>query len=570
MIKDSMISETNPVLEPAAVQTRSWRELVIVMSLFAAGILTRIPFTGRLLYHWDSINFAFSLERFDVAAGQPHVPGYILYVFLGRILHNIFGEAQLTFAAISVISSGLAAASLYLLGRDMFNRFTGLAASLFLLSSPLFWFYGEIALPHSLDTFAVIFSVWLLYQLVTGKGWFSTPLAVVAAAVWLGIAGGLRPQTQVFLLPLALFAAWRIGWRRSLLAFVVLVLVDLAWFIPLVALNGGIERYFSAMSSFSESFNSTTSIFSGGGLWGLGRNVRKLAMYTIYGWGAALVPFMLAAAVLFLRYVVRIKEYGINWLRKDVRSRQFADPRFWVLALWFLPVLAYYTFIHMGQQGLVFVYLPGLLLLSAAGLFSLFSQPSPYPQALLGALIAINAYVFLGLPTYPLGSQVKILTLDTIRQYDESNSGLLRGIEENFSSENTVVIASWWRFPQYYLPEYSLINFDIGGKGEYDEGRGSMADETVDALEGLSLFPDESGFFTVDPTLLELKPDRNGYHYLLVFDQDLNEFNLAQSRLESHPLPNGGSLSYIRFTEQEQLYLGPLSFGIVTRKTEGQ
>ena len=259
------------------------------VGLFILAAVSRLPFQEKILYHWDSINFALSLQHFDVAAGQPHIPGYILYVLLARLVNAVVGDAQLTLVGISLVSSGLAVACLYVLGSTMFNRATGLTAALFLASSPLFWFYGEVALPHSLDALVVIVTVWLLYRIMQGEAALAVP-----AAIWIAVAGGLRPQTQLFLMPLALVAGWRLGWKRGLLALGVMAVVDFAWAIPLVWSTGGLARYLQVTREFTAAFNTTTSVFSGGGLWGLQRNVHKLAMYTLYGWGLAVIPAVVA------------------------------------------------------------------------------------------------------------------------------------------------------------------------------------------------------------------------------------------------------------------------------------
>jgi hypothetical protein len=536
-----------------------------VLALFLLGILTRVAFTGQVLYHWDSINFAFSLEHFDVSIGQPHVPGYILYVYLGRLVQPLFGDAQTTFAAISVLSSGLAAAFLYLLGRDMYSRRVGAAASLLLLSSPLFWFYGEIALPHSLDMFAVILIVWLFYRLIRGDGWFAGMSAVVLTAVVFGIAGGLRPQTQVFLMPLALFVGWRIGWRRSLAALVVLGLVNLAWFIPLMALNGGMSSYFTTMSRFSDAFNTTTNVLGGAGMWGLMRNVRKLAMYTAYGWGFAAIPFGLAAAAWVFRFPARLSR-DRDRLRGEISSL-VRDTRLWLLVLWVGPTLAYYTLIHMGQQGLVFVYLPALLLLSAAALFELLVRFERLPEAALAGLAAANALVFLFAPTYPLGSSVKLLTLDTLREHDRTHLAVLNGIQSNFDPGNTMILASWWRFPQYYLREYPLVHFDVGARWELDEGQGSIASQTLDQVRSLGLHPDENGFLSINARDLGLQPDSEGYYYLIIFDEHLTALNRSADRQERLEITCQGRLTFIRFTQNERFYLGADAFDIISVQT---
>jgi hypothetical protein len=95
-------------MSPATSAGR-WRDAAL---LALATWLSRLPFVGEVLYHWDSLNFAFSLERFDVAASQPHVPGYLLYVGLIRLVNLAFDNPQRTMVAISIAASGLAVAAL--------------------------------------------------------------------------------------------------------------------------------------------------------------------------------------------------------------------------------------------------------------------------------------------------------------------------------------------------------------------------------------------------------------------------------------------------------------------------
>ncbi len=326
---------------------------ILSLALFLGTVASRLPFTSRVLYHWDSVNFAYALQRFDVAAEQPQPPGYILYVWLARLVDALLHDAQTSMVLLSILASGLAVVALYRLGQALFDERTGLAAALFLASSPLFWFYGEIALPHTVDTLFVILAAWTLYALMQGQR-----RALWASAVVLAVAGGLRQQTAVFLAPLALYAGWRgtvgrDGWskglRRAILAVALFTLLCLAWFVPLVRSAGGLTRYREVMGTFAARFNATTSVFMGAGTFGLIRNLRKLTMYTLYGWGMAALPFGLALLVALIR-----------------RRRPALGERAVFLALWALPALGFYTLIHMGQQGLVFVYLPVLLLISAA------------------------------------------------------------------------------------------------------------------------------------------------------------------------------------------------------------
>jgi hypothetical protein len=262
-----------------------------------------------------------------------------------------------------------------------------------------------------------------------------------------------------------------------------------------------------------------------------------------------------------VRFPFRLRQ-DLAGLKRDLASL-IRDRRLWVLVLWVAPTLAYYALIHMGQQGLVFVFLPALLLLSAASLVDLLQPASWQSQTVLAGIVAANALVFLAAPTYPMGGSVKILTLDTLRTHDRSHMALLQGIEANFDSQHTFILASWWRFPQYYLRDYPLIHFDVGARWELDEGQGSIAAQTLDQARLLGLEQDKNGNLIIDPAALGLLPDSDGYYYLLIFDEHLSGMNLTPERQERLELAPGGRLAYLRLKPQERFYLGNESFEVV-------
>jgi len=518
---------------PFTTQIQTHQTLIISIILFFVGAVSRFIFVGEIMYHWDSINFAYGIQEFNVAKGQPHVPGYILYVYLTQFIDLFFHDAQTTLTTISVISSGLAIVLLYLLGKEMFNQTIGIVAALFLATSPLFWFYGVIALPHSLDTLAVILTAWFLYKIIQGQ----TKL-IIPAAIWLGIAGGFRPQTQVFLAPLVLFAGWHLGIKQAIIALVILFFVDLAWFVPLLWLNGGPTEYFEIMGKFSDRFQTTTNVLKGAGWFGFTRNASKLTLYTLYAWGVPLVLFLVG---------------GVFWLFKRPYWRTVVtDKRTWFVILWIGPSFVYYLLIHMGQQGLVFVYLPMLLLLSAAAIYAI-----PWPQSRLqqGAIITVilaNCIIFLIIPAFPLGSTgPKLLNLDTLAIHDAYYQSRFETIRQNFTSDNTVLLATNWRFPQYYLPEYRYEAYGVVAKRELGEGQSTVRDE-----------------YRYTGSQLGLTPDADGYFYLVIFDDILAEFNQSIDQTETMTLPNGQSLAYLRFDTQEAIFISPQYYGIVTTNEE--
>lgn len=489
--------------------------------LFALTLLSRTPFRSQILYHWDSVNFANAMREFDVIQEHPQPPGYIVYVWLSRLVDLLFHDAQVTMVWISIVASALAVAALFYLGRAIWSRRVGTVAALLLASSPLFWFYGEIALPHALDTFLIILSVWWLYEVMQGKTGYLFPVIVV-----LGIAGGVRQQTLVFLLPMTLFAMRRVRFKRWLLAGGLGAAVCLAWFVPLIASAGGVDAYLEKTGRYADRFQTTTSVLMGAGWSGVAYNTRKLGMYTLYGWCAGLIP---AAAGLAAQF------------RRPLKPGFW--ERFWFLALWIGPALGFYAFIHMGQQGLIFIFLPALLLVSAVGLVRLLERwdRERWWGAVAITLALANAAIFCLVPEYPLGPGTqRLLTRATLVNNDRYFQDRFAAIEANFPPETTAILMRNSEHVAYYLPAYPRLPIPLVSGG-LNEETASPAER--DLLAERIFRPEE-------------------VRAIVVFDAELAALNQAQARTRQVPLQHDGALAYIPLAADEEFYYGLAGFGI--------
>lgn len=496
----------------------------IVLALFLLTLITRIPFASQTLYHWDSVNMAVGMRDYNVVEGAPQYPGYIVYIALAQIVDIFFQNPQTTMVVISVVSSGLSVVALFYLGRAMFSPLTGLIAALFLLSSPLFWFYSEIALPHALDLFAITFAAWMLYRIMEGNTRWLWP-----TIIFLGLLGGFRQQDLMFLGPLILFTCYRIGLVRLALAALLGGIVTAAWLIPTLNYSGGLQAYMQGSSAFTESFWRTTSIFLGAGTFGLRRNIiEKLIPYTLYAWSLALIPA--------LYWFARVPADWRRWLR---------SRKAWFFILWLTPVVVFYALIHMGQQGLVFVFLPALLILSAEGLHRLLKQRLTLLRAATAVIVLVGAAVFMFAPTQPLGTGrgPKILTYDTIRQQDQRMLNQIATIRDNFQPEHTALLAANWRHVQFYLPDYPLLRFTIGAKFEVTEGQPTNVD-----------FANEP----VHASDLGLSSDTNWK--VVLFDPELEAF--TSSALTPAEGPAGFQLKALELTPQQTYFTDGQTFGI--------
>src|SRR5207245_11400165 len=82
-------------------------DVLCAVALSLLTILSRLPYRARMLYNWDAVQFALALREYDVGKHQPHPPGYILYVALGRLVNAWLGDPAPPYALLAVGFTGL-------------------------------------------------------------------------------------------------------------------------------------------------------------------------------------------------------------------------------------------------------------------------------------------------------------------------------------------------------------------------------------------------------------------------------------------------------------------------------
>ncbi len=409
---------------------------------FFLAVATRVPFTSKLLLNMDACQFALALDRFDITVHQPHPPGYILYVMLGRLVHLLIADPNAVFVSISVFFSGLTVASVYLLGKEMFERKIGIVAALLAVSSPSLWFYGEVSLTYVLEAFFSTLIALFCWRVLSGEEKYLWILAVV-----LGLAGGIRQNTPVFLLPVWFYSVRRVPSRKIVASLVVTAATSLLWFLPMVWLSGGLDAYRAA-------FRELWLFNTGGhgileGEWGFLRLFSlKMLLYLIFGLGAGLFPLALAA-------------YSIARRR---RSRLLDATKVFFLSFWVLPVMMFYLFIFLSIQnpGYILVFLPALLVLASLAVFHIAGEFGERARtkacvSIISVVMAVNTAAFFWLPV-PVSHR-------WIREHDRNLTGLLADLRR-FDSRQTVVVVNnliyySYRHIMVYLPAYRSYNVDV-------------------------------------------------------------------------------------------------------------
>ena len=457
-----------------AARVRAWRPLqgpaldvVVSVGLALVTLASRWPYRARMLYNWDAVQFALALREFDIAKHQPHPPGYVLYVGLGRLVNATLADPTQAYVTLAMVFSAATTFTVYWLARALYDRVTAAAAGALLAVSPLFWFYGSVGLTYAGEAFGASLMALLAYRTLAG----SVPHLYVGA-VCLGLAGGLRQSVLVLLFPLCAACAMRGVRSRARLtaAAAILVAAVLAWFLPLVWLAGGWTAYLRASTELYGSTLVPTSLL-GGDLETTFRQARYVFESVLVGLGP------LAIALGALPFYARRR----GWATRE-----------WFLVTWVAPPLAFYTLVHFGQAGYVLTILPALVILLSGAVVELVTAGAERlrrPQwrwaltlAAVAPLLLINTGFFVSARPEPREFDHRAGDTWVSRARDEAHDWILsrtaaalreheavlrtyvETIRAVYDGEDTALLTElgnprsypWLRHAMFYLPEYPI------------------------------------------------------------------------------------------------------------------
>jgi hypothetical protein len=421
------------------------QDLMIGSSLFLLTLATRIPWATRMIYDADSVRFALAMEHFDVAQMRPHAPGYILYVGLAKGIDLLVRNARLSLLSVSIVASAMTLLILYFLAVKLYGRGHGVMSALLLLSSPLYWFNGEMAYTYALEGLLCTVFAACCYDVITGER-----KRLLIAAFVLGLATGVRQHIIIMLLPLWLFALVRSSLKESAISLLVFGLTCLMWFLPMMALTGGVERYFQVVDAQFKTWVLHPSPL----LFQLKTRTKIFMTFMIYSLGVGLVPL--------LYYIVR-------FVRRPVA---LGDIRLRFLLLWLLPPVLFFIGINIYNPGHVVMILPPLFICLAesirvlsrdldAGLnkVALANKPSDgrFPRRFFSSRFILFSSVLLILLTNldVFFFQRTPVSYAAIREGDRHLSDLVTLTRNNFQPAKSMILACWLNTQAgFYLPDY--------------------------------------------------------------------------------------------------------------------
>jgi len=433
---------------------------LIFLSLGSLFILiSRWLTRSQYFYHWDGVQFGLALEHFDLSQHQPHPPGYILYIALGRVINFFVNDPHTALILLSILFSISTFLVLFFFARSIFGKLNAYLSAFFLLFVPIFWFHGSVALIYAAEAFWVVLLAYLAWLTIKNKSfssflWFSLVL---------GISGGFRETLLIFLAPLWLYLAWRMGFKKALGGFFALTLPILTWFIPLLSLSGGIGGYFDLLRKILSNMVSMPgqrSVLASGAAasW---HNL--LVMLSIF-WQSFNFGLLVFLMVAFVPFFAEIRK-TINY-QSDYR-------KWWLFGLLFLPAVLFYLFIFFSNPGYMLFAVVVLVPLFVEGLVSLARIPASLQPASVwrkaavigGILSLVLLYNFLlWTRPSPLAWRPLLFSFKQIKQTDKLLSLQVNGVKNFFNSKNALILVdgefihSGFRHYMYYLPNYKVYS----------------------------------------------------------------------------------------------------------------
>ena len=414
-----------------------YRQKLSLVLLTGAVAMTRFMFRSHYLYDLDSVNFALAMQRFDPRVHQPHPPGYFLYICAGRLLDIMFHDANLALVVLSILASCGVAVVLYKMTLDWFGPMAAQFAGIFFLLSPLAWFHGIVALTYIVEAFFSGLLGYLCWRICCGRGGYVLPAAIV-----LGVSAGVRPSSLLFLAPLFLFSLKNVTRKEKWMGMAALVLTLTAWFVPMIAVSGGLNAYFGALASLWRMVPSKGTVFNSSPANSIARAFVILFIYGLTFGAASLAP--------------------LGALASAAPSAAQIDPRRKIFTfVWIGPALCFFTFGYLKfvNSGYLLLLCPPVCMwlgLWASEWYKSSAWPRSLKLAAIGVGAAVNVLIFIASPFY--------CSYREVRRFEAELVSIKTALPQVGSARDTLILSfdshfNGFRHAGYYLPDYLTVEY---------------------------------------------------------------------------------------------------------------
>jgi hypothetical protein len=410
--------------------------------IFITLAATRLPLAPKYLYHFDSVNFALSINEFNPAKHQPQPPGYPMFVALLRLIHLAIQPAEYVLLAAGLVMATAAAVCLWHLTNQMFGRNAAVIAVTLFVFNPACWFGGVTNQVRLCLAFCSTGIALLAWHALRRPG---NPWLLYAAFAALGIGAGFRPALGVLLIPLLLWVWWNTGrsFSRLLTCAALTALATAPWITASAMAVGGLKQWLTLMWGYSnEQFHGTSAVF--------GASTQSAWQMA---WQATVWNGLGA-----LTWIWAIPFSRTKWPK--------AAPAF--LLVWFIPIFLFSALIHIGDPDQALASIPILCGVGGAVLAAFLQRHSSRSVAVAAVAVAIlNTALFFNPPRGP----ARASGYRAVASMDIRTQSLFRAINELKTTSSPVSIVHYrgvvsWRQISYYFQNDYLM-FLAPGLDEY-------------------------------------------------------------------------------------------------------
>lgn len=457
---------------------------VVTALLFFGFVLLRLPFRAHFPVNWDAVQLALGTQSFDLHHHQPHPPGYIGFIGLGRLINHLTHDPVLSLTLLSIAAGALAPAVFYWYSRNWLGQRHAILTAMLFGLSPLVWYYSAVALSYAAELAAGMALMLVAHRSIR----YTSIRDLLIATVLLSVLGSLRQSAMLFLVPVWLYCLWHYPWRARIAATSLMGGLTLLWAAPLVWLSGGPEAYMRESRALADLIGGQTSILAMN-FDGLQMNIWYVAVGLLAGLHIGLLVIGIALLAGF-RPLQRLSQQ---------------DRRFF--AIWSLPALLTFLLGHTGQLGYVLLLLPPLFLVLGLSIESLAVSTSFTVRRMATSstltIATVSLLIFMMVPglayswARPDPGEQESWFARHSRQYDlpvsDSHWSSMVDLVQRFDPEHTVILTTVggprssgsFRHASYLLPEYQVYGLGVDTSGTFGTLFVAQNGESDYSVEGL-------------------------------------------------------------------------------------
>lgn len=351
--------------------------LLVLVAACAAHYWICVILSTEIALDVDPINLLYGMREFNIAHHAPHPPGYVVYVWILRVLHGIVGGDPLHTVQLMARLMSTATIPLVYLGVRLLrpgDTFAAGFAAILTAFHPFLIFHGVDAQTHTSEAFVAAL---LLLSVVSYRKTPTVAWAVANGAV-LALGSAFRPS---FIIAGIGPIIWAIGFRRFhhlVIAGTVSVAGALAWILPTFEISGGRAKWRAAHDALvQQTFVRTSSPFSD----------EAIAEFVRFNLLSTALWLLLALAPLIVAMLVR----GGRRNPPDSAYRDARAIAFWSAA----PSVVFYLSMFCSEPGYLLGFVP--MVIAATALAATPSLPTRTRRLTL-ALAALTQLAILAMP----------------------------------------------------------------------------------------------------------------------------------------------------------------------------